>query len=252
MSVSTTAAGPSTAPRLGPRTTVAAKLLVALTGLVLVGFVVGHLLGNLQIFLGREVLNDYGEFLHSKPELLWTARIVLLVMIGVHIWLTIVLRRGTFAARPSRYVVERTLETSLPARWMLLSGLLVLAFILYHLAHFTLGWTQQAQLVDPDSGAVQYVNMLELKDPMNTARHDVYGMVVRGFQNPLVVGLYVVAQVLLAMHLYHGVSSMLQTLGLNNGKNKRLLRLIGPVVAVVVMLGYISIPVAVLTGLVGL
>ncbi len=140
MSVSTTAAKSSASPRLTPRTTVGAKLLVALTGIILFGFVLGHLAGNLQVFLGPKALNDYGEFLHSKPELLWVARIVLLVAIGVHIWLTVLLRKGTFEARPSRYVVERTIATTLPAKWMLLSGLLVLAFILYHLAHFTMGW----------------------------------------------------------------------------------------------------------------
>ncbi len=96
------------------------------------------------------------------------------------------------------------------------------------------------------------VGLMDLHDPMDPARHDVYGMLVRGFQNPWIVAIYVVAQVLLAMHLSHGVWSMLQTLGFDNGKNKRLLRRIGPVLAVVVMLGYISIPVAILTGLIGL
>lgn len=231
-----------------PRTSVGAKLLVAVTGLALVGFVIVHMLGNLQIFLGREAINSYAALLKSKPELLWVARLGLLALVVIHIVLTIQLRRGTFESRTSRYVVDRTVETSIPARYMLLSGLVVLFFIGYHLAHFTLGATQKVEQVNPSTGEVEMVSMLALHDPTDPTRHDVYAMVILGFRNPLVVGLYVIANILLAMHLFHGASSMLQTLGLNNGRNKRILRRVGPVIAGLIAVGNIFIPVAIFAG----
>jgi succinate dehydrogenase / fumarate reductase cytochrome b subunit len=248
MSATSTLAPSSTLPL--PRTTVGAKLLVAVTGLALMGFVLAHMLGNLQIFLGQEALNAYGHFLQSNLELLWPARIGLLTVFVVHVALAVKLRLATQQARTSPYVFDRTIVTSRAARYMLVSGLLVLAFVLYHLAHFTLGWTQTATVVEPASGKLVTMGLRDLRDV--NGHHDVYSMVVLGFQNPLISGLYIVAQLLLASHLYHGASSVFQTLGVNNYRVNKILRWVGPVLATVVAVGNISIPVAVLSGLISL
>lgn len=217
-----------------PRTTVGSKVVVALTGTGLLGFVIFHMLGNLQIFLGPDAINSYAHFLKSKPALLWTGRLGLLALFVLHVAVALNLRRRNAAARPIRYVYEHTEEASWASRSMVLTGLVILAFLLYHLAHFTLGWT------NPDH--------FHLRDALD--RHDVYGMTVRGFQNPLISGLYVVAQVFLFLHLSHGAASILQTLGLNGPQYDTRIRLLGWVVALVILLGNVSMPLAVLVGIV--
>lgn len=210
------------------------KWIVALTGLALFGFVVGHLVGNLQVFLGPEPLNRYGAFLQSTGELLWVVRIGLLVMIVAHIFFTIKLRLENRAARPVGYAVTKRLATTFSARMMTLSGLMVLCFIIFHLLHFT------AQKIDPS-----YLMLHDAK-----GRHDIYRMMILGFSNPLASGFYIVAVGLLAMHLNHGIGSLFQTLGLNSAKVRPLWEKGGVAFAWLIFLGYASIPVAVLTGVV--
>lgn len=210
------------------------KWIVALTGLALFGFVVGHLVGNLQVFLGSpEPINRYGHFLQNLGELLWVVRLGLLTMLVLHIIFTIKLRIESRVARTSKYAVTQYRASSRPARWMALSGLMVLCFIIFHLLHFTV------QSIDP--------SFLELHDAQG--RHDVYRMMIRGFQNPYASGFYIVAVGLLALHLNHGIMSMFQTLGLNSGKVRPLWEKGGPAFSWLIFLGYASIPVAVLTGL---
>ena len=218
------------------------KWIVALTGLVLFGFVVGHLIGNLQVFIGWETLNRYGAFLQGMGELLWVIRLGLLVMLVLHIVFTVKLRMENRAARETRYAVTQYRATTLPARWMTLSGLMVLCFIIYHLLHFTV----QVPAVNFTSPAINFVELHDAK-----ARHDVYQMMVRGFQVPAVSFFYVVAVGLLAMHLNHGIMSMGQTLGLNSGKLRPLWEKGGPAFSWLIFLGYASIPVAVLCGVFG-
>jgi succinate dehydrogenase / fumarate reductase cytochrome b subunit len=231
-------------------TTVATKVIVAITGLALLGFVVIHMVGNLQIYLGQETLNAYAHFLKSIPEVLWAARIGLLTVFLVHVVLAVWLRLKSQESRTTRYVYERKLVTTRAARYMLVSGLLVLFFVLYHLAHFTLGWTQTVSVLDPATGSTVQRTFFELRDA--NGHQDVYAMVVHGFRQPLIAGLYIVAQILLAMHLYHGASSAFQTLGVNNYRLTRFLSYLGPVLATVIAIGNISIPVAVLAGWIGL
>lgn len=126
------------------RSSIAKKAVVAVTGLLLFGFVIGHMVGNLQVFLGRETINNYAEFLHSMPELLWVVRLGLLAAVALHIGFTIWLYRENRASRPQRYVMERTTRATTASRSMILSGLLVLSFIVYHLLHFTV------QVTNPD------------------------------------------------------------------------------------------------------
>jgi succinate dehydrogenase / fumarate reductase cytochrome b subunit len=211
------------------------KWIVALTGLGLFGFVIGHLVGNLQVFLGSpEPINRYGAFLQGLGELLWAIRFGLLVMVVLHIVFTIKLRLENRTARPEKYAVTKYRAASSPARWMALSGLMVLCFIIFHLLHFTV------QSVDP--------SFLTLHD--DKGRHDVYRMIIRGFKNPYASGFYIVAVGLLAMHLNHGIASMFQTLGLNSAKVRPLWEKGGPALSWLIFLGYASIPVAVLLDIV--
>lgn len=218
------------------------KWIVALTGLGLFVFVIGHLLGNLQVFLGWEAINRYGAFLQGSGELLWIVRLGLLAMVVLHIVFTIKLRAENRVARQASYAVKNYRASSLSARGMTLSGLMVLCFIIYHLLHFTVQ-TPAVNLIQP------MLNFAEMHDAK--ARHDVYQMMVRGFQVPVVSAFYIVGVGLLAVHLNHGIMSMAQTLGLNTGKLRPLWEKGGPVVAWLIFLGYASIPVAVLAGFFG-
>ena len=212
------------------------KWIVALTGLALFGFVVGHLVGNLQVFIGPEPLNRYAFFLQNLGELLWVIRLGLLGMLVAHIFFTIQLRLESRAARPVGYAVTNRRATTFPARMMMLSGLMVLCFVIFHLLHFT------AQKIDPS-----YLTLHDEK-----GRHDVYRMMILGFSNPLASGFYIVAVGLLAMHLNHGIGSLFQTLGLNSAKLRPLWEKGGVAFSWLIFLGYAAIPVAVLLHLVPL
>jgi len=208
--------------------------MVAATGAALGGFVLIHLLGNLQVFVGPDAMNDYAAMLKGMPGPLWAARSGLLLMFGVHLWANAKLRARNRAARVQRYEVDKPIDATVASRSMLLTGLALLAFVLYHLAHFTLGWT------DPDS--------YRLVDA--AGRHDVYSMLVLGFQKPLVAGLYVIAMGFLGFHLYHGVASAFQTVGLRKLTWQEGIDAGGRMLALLVVIGNISIPFACLVGLI--
>lgn len=217
------------------RSSIGKKFIVAITGLILIGFIVGHLLGNLQIFLGPEWINSYSEHLRQLGPLLWVIRVFLLVAVVLHIYFTIWLAIDNRRARPVAYARKEHVKATFASRSMALSGLVVLAFILYHLAHFTV------RVTDP--------RFLLLKaDPLN--RYDVYSMMVYGFQNVIVSSFYVLAMFLLTLHLTHGTSSFFQSLGLNDKKLTPRLARFGRIFAWLIFIGYTSIPVAVLLGLV--
>jgi len=210
------------------------KWVVGLTGLALVGFVLGHLIGNLQVFLGPEPLNRYGHFLQGLGELLWAIRLGLLAMVVLHILFTIKLRLESRSARPDRYAVRKYRAASWAGRWMVWSGLMVLSFIIFHLLHFT------TQTIDPN-----FKTLIDAE-----GRHDIYRMMIAGFRNPLASGFYIVAVGLLGVHLNHGFQSMFQTLGLNSHKVAPLISRSGQALSWLIFLGYASIPAAVLSGLV--
>jgi len=207
------------------------------SGLVLFGFVTGHLLGNLQIFLGPETLNRYGHFLQSNPELLWPARFLLLLMIGLHLWAGVKLSLENREARPVAYVQYRPVGSTYASRTMLMSGLIVLVFVVYHILHFTV----QANYVN-----FVEANFVELIDPAK--RHDVFRMMVIGFSNGWVSGFYIFGVALLSLHLSHGASSMFQSLGWKNKGYGPILDRLAQIVALLIFLGYSSIPVAILFG----
>lgn len=217
------------------------KLVVAVTGLAMVLFLAGHLTGNLLIYAGREAFNEYAKFLHEAGHgaLIWIARIGLLVVVVLHVWATILLTRENRAARKEEYAYKTTIQTSKSSRIMIWSGLTILAFIIFHLLHFTVRITY---------------NDADLIDPLDPERFDAYGMVIRGFQagflNFLVVLFYIIAMTLLCSHLSHGIDSMFQTLGLRSKKAKDLIKKISVGFAVIIWLGFISIPLAIFLGIV--
>jgi succinate dehydrogenase / fumarate reductase cytochrome b subunit len=210
------------------------RIVVSLTGLGLVGFVVFHMLGNLQVFEGGDALNGYASLLRDMPILLWTARVGLFVVAVVHIVLAIQLAQENRRARPVAYAVREYRNASFTSRTMVLSGSLLLVFIVFHLLHLTAG------LVDP---AVP--NRLDAQGHL-----DVYGKMLHVFRNPLYVAVYVVGQFVLGMHLSHAVSSSLQTLGFEHAGYNGLFKAAGPAVALFVVVGNLSIIVAVFLGLV--
>lgn len=238
--MSSPAAGVST--RSSPLSSLGSKYLVAVTGLGLVGFVLAHLLGNLQVYAGPfdqgEMLNRYAHWLKSNPELLWPMRLGLLAIFLVHIALTLRLRSENVSARPTRYVIDRRIQASTGSRTMVLTGLVILAFVLYHLAQFTLGLTH------PEDFA-RKMTLHGERVP------DVYAMVVLGFRSPVVAGLYVVAMILLGLHLSHGIPSSLQSLGLSNGAWAATIRRVGLGLTLFIVAGNISMPLAILFRLVG-
>ena len=210
---------------------------MAVTGLALFLFVVVHMLGNLQIFLGPEFINEYGHFLQSKPELVWTARIGLLVMVILHIWAAIKLSAENRAARPASYSEFKPVGSSYASRTMLVSGLVIFTFIIYHLLHFTVQ-TEGINFADTD-----FKTLHDAKE-----RHDIYNMMVIGFSNPIISVFYIISMTLLSLHLSHGVSSMFQSLGLKNRKYGKAIDRLALVAAIVLIIGYSAIPIAVLTG----
>ncbi|MEY2527389.1 MAG: succinate dehydrogenase / fumarate reductase, cytochrome b subunit [Verrucomicrobiota bacterium] len=177
------------------------KMIVAVTGIILILFVVGHLLGNLQIFLGPDWINGYSEHLRELGPLLWVVRVFLFVTVVVHIYVTIRLAIENRRARPKSYIDKENVKATFASRHMVMSGFIVLAFIIYHIAHFTV------RVTDPRFALLK-------ADPLN--HYDVYSMMVYGFQNYLVSAFYIFGLFLLFLHLSHGSSSFFQSLGLNN------------------------------------
>jgi succinate dehydrogenase / fumarate reductase cytochrome b subunit len=210
-------------------------MIVAITGIILILFVVGHLLGNLQIFLGPDWINSYAEHLRALGPLLWVIRSFLLATVLIHIVATIGLAIDNRRARPVGYETKKNVKASFASRHMVASGLVVLAFIIYHLLHFTVRVTDRR---------------FDLLQPDGQGRHDVFSMMVYGFQNPWVSAFYVIALFLLTLHLTHGASSIFQSLGLNNQKLAPRLEKAGSILAWLIFIGYVSIPAAVLLGLV--
>ncbi len=210
-------------------------MIVAVTGIILILFVIGHLLGNLQIFIGPDWINGYSQHLRDLGPLLWAIRLFLLAAVIIHIWVTIHLAIENRRARPEAYVDRHYVKADFASRHMLMSGLIVLAFIIYHLAHFTV------RVTDPRFGLLK-------ADPLG--HYDVYSMMVYGFQNYFVSGFYVLGLFLLALHLSHGSSSFFQSLGLNDTKLTPHLSLGGRIFAWLLFAGYMSIPVAILLGLI--
>lgn len=213
------------------------KYIMAVTGFFLFVFVIAHLAGNLQVFIGRESINRYGDFLQKNLEILWPARAILILFVLLHIWAATKLSLENQRARPVAYAAFRPLGSTYASRTMLMSGSIIFIFIIYHLLHFT--------------AEVRYVNLTGQNfktfiDPQG--RHDIFKMMVVGFNNPMVCAFYIVGIALLCLHLSHGLSSMFQSLGWRSETYRPFLETAGRVLAWLIFLGYISIPLAILSG----
>ena len=211
---------------------VGSKYIMALTGLGLMIFVIAHMSGNLLIYLGKDALNDYAHGLMAHPFLLWSARVGLLAIFVVHLLFALRTWQENESARPIGYVRKDYVEASWASRHMMLTGVVILLFVVYHLLHFTFGF------VDPGN----------FKYSIEPKEGDVAGMVIAGFRNPWISGIYILAQIFLGLHLWHGGSSWLQHLGLNGRGYDAVVDNLGAVVAAIVVIGNCSIPLTILMG----
>ncbi len=207
---------------------------MAVTGIMLFGFVLGHMVGNLKLYLGAESLNHYAEFLREfgyplLPHMafLWIARIGLLAAVGLHIWSAWAVTRMSRAARPHKYLKRESVAATYASRTMRWGGVILILFIIYHLLHLTVG------NVHPDF-----------------VHGEVYRNLITSLSVPWVAGFYILANIFLGMHLYHGLWSMFQTLGWSVDKNNDWRRKFAGAFALLVTLGNLSFPIAILTGLV--
>jgi len=218
------------------RSTIGKKIIMAVTGLIGIGFVIGHMAGNLQAFVGRDKLNAYGALLHGPlGELLWLVRLVLIVAVALHVLMAYQLTMRARAARPIGYKQRAAQVSTWASRTMRWGGVLLLLFIILHILHFTTGQ------VDPAGW----------RDQLDAAgRRDVYGNLVASFRIWWVAAFYVVAMIFLGLHLYHGAWSSVRTLGYAKPSPRPLHRRIALLVAVVVWLGFTLVPLGVLAGLI--
>ena len=209
------------------------KVVMAVTGLLMVLFVVGHLLGNLSIFAGANGINAYAAKLHEMAPVVWITRVVMLVSVVTHLVLSIQITLENEAANPQKYAVDRSLRATFASKSMIWTGLLLGVFIVAHLLHFTIR---------------AFPGVYGL-DALN--RFDVFAMVTDAFRRFSISAVYVVAMVALFLHLSHGLQSLFQTLGLSNDKLQPTYGLGGKVLSTVFLVGYAAIPVAILIHLLG-
>ena len=209
------------------RTSIGKKVVMAITGLILFGYVVGHVLGNLQIFMGAAQINEYAAMLKANTALLWGVRVVLLASVILHTVAAVQLTRMSQRSRPEGYYYKDVIQADYAARTMRWSGPIIAVFVIYHLLHFTTG------TVHPHFDV-----------------HDVYRNVVTGFRVWPVSLFYIIAMVALGLHLRHGVWSMFQTLGLINPKSDKIIHRLAAIATLAIVIGFVSIPVAVLAGLI--
>jgi succinate dehydrogenase / fumarate reductase cytochrome b subunit len=219
------------------RSTIGKKVIMAVTGLLLVAFVIGHMAGNLQVFIGATKMNAYAAFLKSTGELLWLARLILLVALVLHVLMAWQLTRLKQAARPVGYTRRDPQVSTVASRTMRWGGVLLLVFIVFHILHFTTGTVFPAAST-PDAMYPVW------------SHTDVYGNIISAFRTPWVVAFYVVAMLFLMLHLFHGAWSSVRTLGLSRPSSHPLQRRVATAIALVVWLGFSVIPVAVFLGLI--
>lgn len=216
------------------RSSIGAKHVMAVSGLLLLLFAIAHMVGHLQMFGGQDVYNTYAHFLQSLWEVKWPIRVGLIALLVIHLVTAIGLIARNRAARPVGYAMYKPARASVVGRSMAWTGLAVFAFVAFHILHFTIG------MVQPEA--------FHTIDPKE--RYDAYSMFVYGFQNPVIYGIYLAGMALLAMHLGHGASSWLQSLGLRHPKYR--IDKIGPAVSAILFFGYMIPPTAVLVGIIRL
>ena len=209
---------------------------MAVTGAVMFLFVIGHLLGNLQVFLGPEQINAYGHFLQTNLEIIWPARLVLLACVALHVWSASKLTQENLAARPVDYAAWEPTAASYASRTMVWSGVIVGVFVIYHLLHYTV-------MVQAAGLGLTGRDFAGLRDA--EGRHDIYKMMILGFSQPAVSLFYMVGVGLLCLHLSHGASAMWQSLGWKKNSYAPFLDGLARWGSLAIFLGYVSIPLAV-------
>jgi len=207
------------------RSSIGLKIVMALTGVILSGFVLGHMAGNLQVFQGAEAIDAYAKFLRREPAILWMVRLVLLGSVGLHTWAYLVLTRQSQKARPAGYRAKSYKETSFASASMRLTGPILLAFIIYHILHMTTGTVHS----DFQEGAV-------------------YHNLIVAFSAWPVAIIYLAAMGMLGFHLWHGVWSLFQTLGSSQPRHRSLGRWFATIFTLLVVLGFAAVPLAILSG----
>lgn len=221
--------------------TIGRKMLMAITGFVLSGFVLVHMLGNLQFFISPEAINSYAHHLQSLPApILWGFRLVIFLSVVVHVWMAIWLAKEKADARPEAYEVKKTVRASFFSKQMMWGGLLLAAFVVFHIAHYTLKIAPAPYTPAPYELSVEG-GVIEVPD--------VYSMMVDGFSNVWVSLFYIVSVGFLCLHLSHGFASMFQTMGLRNEVWRKPLEIFAILYGVGVFVGFAALPVSVLLGL---
>jgi succinate dehydrogenase / fumarate reductase cytochrome b subunit len=209
------------------------KMLVAVTGQLMILFVVVHVLGNSTVFFGG--LNAYAAKLHSLPLLVWITRIIMSTAITVHVFFSIQLTLENWESNPGSYAVSKYQRSTFASRNMIWTGAVIGTFLVFHLLHFTF------QVINPSFAASANMDAL--------GRPDVTFMVISSFQHFVSSIIYIAAMIALALHLFHGIQSSFQTLGINNERSMPFITKSGSVASVILFLGYIAIPVIISLGL---
>ncbi len=208
------------------------KLVMAVTGLFLFFFVIVHLIGNSSIFFGPNGINAYTEKLHSLPALVWTFRLIMVVFFSIHIYFGINLYLENRASKPVQYAVKKSLRASFASKNMIWTGSAIAVFLIYHLLHFT----------------IRVLNIGELgTDSMH--RPDVYSMVLKGLTEIPSLIIYIFGLATLVLHLFHGIQSLFQTTGLNTENMQTCIIKASKTAAVIIFIGYLSIPAVILAGI---
>lgn len=220
------------------RSSVGKKILMAITGFIWFGFLIGHMAGNLKAFQGAETFNEYahhlrifGEPILPQMGFLWAFRVLMLAAFVIHAWLAWDTSRTSWGARKTKYKKQENLNFDFASTWMRWGGVLILVFVVFHILHMTTGTVHP----DFDTGSAGHIP-------------NAYHNLVTGLSNPLVAGFYGLAMLAICFHLYHGVWSMFQTLGANHPKYAHFRRPLAVVAAIFVFVGFISIPVSIVAG----
>lgn len=247
---------------------VISKFVMAFTGILLLLFVTGHAIGNLQIFIGREALNAYAAFLQGLGEILWIMRIALFVALVLHIITSVYLKLYNRGARPDKYVVKNYVKAKLNSRTMIWTGIMIAAFVIYHILHFTVGTIQPEhynyqELYTKNAYSIGLNHENISMDAMGNStgnvalnkvayeRHDVYKMVIFGFKNPYIAGFYILGVILLGFHLSHALQSFFQTLGMAGPRFTPAIRKISIWYGTLMAIAFLVVPLSILLGLIG-
>jgi len=211
---------------------IGSKIIMALSGGMIVLFLLFHALGNLLIFNSQSILNSYAHWLQHSP-FLWVFRTMMLTLLGLHVFLALKIYFQNRLARPFAYSVNREIQLHFSSKSMMISGLVILAFIIFHILQLTLGWVSTTSL---EISAV-------------THKIDVYSNVVKGFQNPIISFFYLISLFLIGLHLHHAIKSLFQTLGFHHENFHKLLDYLAPILIITLILAFMSIPIAVFMGI---